>query len=47
MIFLCHHLHEELKIEYLTIKDPLIIWQNMKERYDYQRTVILLKVRYD
>ena len=22
MIFLRHHLHEELKIEYLTIKDP-------------------------
>jgi hypothetical protein len=23
MIFLRHHLHEDLKIEYLTVKDPL------------------------
>jgi hypothetical protein len=25
MIFLCHHLHEELKFKFLTIKDPLIL----------------------
>ncbi|KAG2727818.1 hypothetical protein I3760_01G176500 [Carya illinoinensis] len=25
MIFLRHHLHEELKTEYLTVKDPLIL----------------------
>jgi hypothetical protein len=25
MIFLHRHLHEELKIEYLTIKDPFIL----------------------
>jgi hypothetical protein len=35
MIFLRRHLHEELKIEYLTIKDPLILWQNLKERNDH------------
>jgi hypothetical protein len=23
MIFLCHHLHEDLKTDYLTVKDPL------------------------
>ncbi|KAL4625929.1 hypothetical protein ACB092_05G059500 [Castanea dentata] len=22
MIFICHHLHEELKSKYLTVKDP-------------------------
>ncbi|KAG5235568.1 Gag [Salix suchowensis] len=26
MIFICHHLHEGLKNEYLTIKDPLVMW---------------------
>ena len=26
MIFLLHHLHEDLKKEYLTVKDPLILW---------------------
>jgi hypothetical protein len=25
MIFLCHHQHEELKIEYLKVNDPLTL----------------------
>ena len=47
MLFLCHHLDEGLKHEYLTIKDPLVLWKNLKERYDHQKTVILPKARYD
>jgi hypothetical protein len=47
MIFLCHHLHEELKFKFFTIEDPLILWQNLKERYDHQRIVILPKACYD
>ncbi|KAL6572556.1 hypothetical protein OROMI_013514 [Orobanche minor] len=47
MIFLRHHLHEGLKVEYLTIKDPADLWQSLKERYDHQKTVILPKARYD
>ena len=47
MIFLRHHFHEGLKAEYLTIKDPLVLWNNLKERYDHQKTVILPKARYD
>ncbi|XP_074282577.1 uncharacterized protein LOC141607117 [Silene latifolia] len=31
MIFLRRHLHEGLKNEYLTIKDPQILWSNLKE----------------
>ncbi|XP_010678498.1 uncharacterized protein LOC104894034 [Beta vulgaris subsp. vulgaris] len=38
MIFLHHHLHEGLKIEYLTVKDPQVLWSNLKERYDHQKT---------
>ncbi|KAG6486689.1 hypothetical protein ZIOFF_055268 [Zingiber officinale] len=33
MIFLRRHLHEGLKVEYLTVKDPLILWKSLKERY--------------
>jgi hypothetical protein len=33
MIFLGHHFHEELKTEYLTVKDPLILWNNLNEKY--------------
>ncbi|XP_040933632.1 uncharacterized protein [Gossypium hirsutum] len=47
MIFLRHHLHEGLKAEYLTVKDPQILWANLKERYDHQKTVILPKARYE
>ena len=47
MIFLRHHLHEGLKIEYLTIKDPYELCQSLKERYNHKKSVILPKARYD
>ena len=47
LIFLRHHIDEGLKSEYLTVKDPLILWTSLKERYDHQKIVILLKARYD
>jgi ferritin len=47
MIFIRHHLHEGLKIEYLTIKDPLVPWQNLKEKYDHQKFTILPQALYD
>ncbi|CAM8885676.1 unnamed protein product [Rhodiola kirilowii] len=47
MIFIRRHLHEGLKSEYLTIKDPSILWKELKERYDHQKTVILPKANFD
>ena len=47
MTFIHHHLHEELKTEYLIVKDPQILWNNLNERYEHQKTVILPKARYD
>ncbi|XP_074288235.1 uncharacterized protein LOC141613400 [Silene latifolia] len=47
IIFLRRHLHEGLKYEYLTVKDPLILWKNLKERYDHLTTVILPKAKFD
>ena len=43
LIFLRHHLHENLKNEYLTIKDHLTLWNELKGIYDHQKTVILPK----
>jgi predicted PolB exonuclease-like 3'-5' exonuclease len=44
IIFLRHHLHDELnKNEYLLIKDPLTLWNNLREKYKYQKIVILPK----
>ena len=47
MIFVRHHLHEELKSKYLTIKDPLVLWNDLKERYENQNSIILPKARYN
>ena len=37
IIFIHHHLHEELKTEYLTVKDPVILWNNLNKRYEHQK----------
>jgi hypothetical protein len=29
--------HEELKSEYLMMKDQLELWKNLKERYDHKK----------
>lgn len=47
MTFLCHHLDEGLKIQYLTIKDPQTLWSNLKDRYNHQKTITLPKAHYD
>ena len=33
-IFLRHRIHEDLMLEYLTIKDPHILWNKLKETND-------------
>ncbi|KAL6543983.1 hypothetical protein OROGR_010480 [Orobanche gracilis] len=47
LIFLRHHLHDDLKVEYLTVKDPSELWKNLKETFDHQRTVVLPKARHE
>ena len=47
MIFLRHHLDEGLKTKHLTIKNPLDLWNNLKERLNHLKLVILSKARYD
>ncbi|XP_070039186.1 uncharacterized protein [Nicotiana tomentosiformis] len=39
MIFIRHHLDEGLKVEYLTMKDPLELWTSPKERYDHLKVM--------
>ncbi|XP_019230746.1 PREDICTED: uncharacterized protein LOC109211653 [Nicotiana attenuata] len=47
MIFLCHHLDEGLKVEYLTVKDPPELWTGLKERYDHLKATVLPRARYE
>ena len=41
------HIQEELKNEYLTVKDPLVLWKNLKDRHDQQKLMVLPKAQYD
>ena len=47
VIFLRHHLDEGLETEYLTVKNPLELWNNSKDRLNHLKLVILSKARYD
>ncbi|XP_062028974.1 uncharacterized protein LOC133744976 [Rosa rugosa] len=47
MIFLRHHLHQGLKDEYLTVKDPLELWTGLADRFAHQKTVVLPRARYE
>ena len=47
LIFIRHHINESLKNEYLTVNNSLILLDNSKERYDHQKTAILLRACYD
>ncbi|KAG2577932.1 hypothetical protein PVAP13_6NG171600 [Panicum virgatum] len=40
--FLRHHLHLDLKSEYMTERDPLVLWQSLKDRFSQQ---IVTKMR--
>ena len=45
MIFIRRHLDEGLNSEYLTVEDPLALWKALRNRYNYQITMILPKAR--
>ncbi|XP_051150310.1 uncharacterized protein LOC127264807 [Andrographis paniculata] len=47
VIFLRHHIDEGLKMEYLTVKNPLDLWNKLKERYDHLKLIVLPKARSD
>ncbi|KAL1208100.1 hypothetical protein V5N11_010077 [Cardamine amara subsp. amara] len=42
-----HHLAESLKDQYLTIENPLDLWNELKTRYDHDRTVMLPNAMYE
>ena len=42
LIFICRHLHESLKVKYLMVREPLKLWNNLKEKYDHMKIVVFL-----
>ena len=47
MIILLHHLDESLKVEYLTVKDPLELWIGLKGTYDHLKATVLPRAYYE
>ncbi|XP_031096985.1 uncharacterized protein LOC116001237 [Ipomoea triloba] len=47
LIFLRHHLNHNLKNEYLTEKDPLVLWTSLMDRFDQQSSIILPQAQFD
>ena len=45
--FLRHHLHPDLKSEYMTERDPLVLWQSLKDRFSQQRSIVLPRAQQD
>src|SRR5438128_1945580 len=39
--FLRHHLHPDLKNEYIIEENPRALWVSLKDRYDHQKTIML------
>ena len=43
--FLRHHLHPDLKNEYMMEENPIALWVPLKECYDQQKAIILPEAR--
>ena len=41
LIFLCYHIHDNLKNEYQTDEYSAGLWKSLNYRYDHQKMVIL------
>lgn len=42
-----HHLNEALKNQYLTVDNPLELWDQLQERYGHQKRVLLPKTKFE
>ncbi|GAV70427.1 hypothetical protein CFOL_v3_13925, partial [Cephalotus follicularis] len=47
LIFLRYHIDDDLKYEYLTVKNPLELWQNLNDRFEHLKAVVLPKTLND
>ncbi|GAV69415.1 hypothetical protein CFOL_v3_12916, partial [Cephalotus follicularis] len=47
VVFLRYHIDDGLKYDCLTVKNPLELWQNLNDRYEHLKTVVLPKALND
>jgi hypothetical protein len=41
-IFVRHHIYPDLKMEYLEVKDPLVLWVKLQERFQAEGSASLI-----
>jgi len=46
-IFIRHHIHPDLKMEYLEVRDSLALWSALHERFGKQKAIMLPQARRD
>ncbi|XP_051139089.1 uncharacterized protein LOC127256907 [Andrographis paniculata] len=47
IIFIRHHLDIPLQFKYLTVKDPLDLWNELREKFGHLKYITLPKARHD
>jgi hypothetical protein len=47
LYILRHHLHPDLKAEYVMEEEPNVLWLSLKDRYEQQKAVILPEANHD
>ncbi|GAV85868.1 hypothetical protein CFOL_v3_29302, partial [Cephalotus follicularis] len=47
LIFLRYHIDDDLQYEYLTVENPLELWQNLNDRFGHLKVVVLPKALND
>ncbi|GAV82557.1 hypothetical protein CFOL_v3_26008, partial [Cephalotus follicularis] len=47
LIFLRHHIDDGMKYEYLTVENPLELWQNLHYRFEHLKVIVLPKALND
>ena len=46
LIFIHHHLLDSLKVQYLTIRDHLVLWTKLRKQFDHMKTVVVSQTQH-
>ncbi|XP_048502789.1 uncharacterized protein LOC125498598 [Beta vulgaris subsp. vulgaris] len=47
LVYLKHHIHEELKSEYILVEDPKELWDNLKDRFEHLQRIIAPRAQHE
>ncbi|XP_048493093.1 uncharacterized protein LOC125493656 [Beta vulgaris subsp. vulgaris] len=47
LVYLKHHIHEEIKSEYILVEDPKELWDNLKDRFEHLQRIIAPRAQHE